>query len=418
MSSGKKTFAGSNVHDGVYEGELLDGDLDARGRFSFANGDVYEGEWLAGFRHGHGKLTYANKTVQVGEFIHDGASQFFHRGRLSYIDGDVLEGWWDYSQTYAGPAAAAPNAARAGLAAAAAAAIAAGRAVGIPEAAPSACLHLYQYVPWDNNFGDEAGIDIIKAAAGCKALTRGKTLLGLGSTLHHRPGILWGTGSMFYGTRYAPCHYDARAVRGPLTALRLRLKVNKTVFGDPGLLLPALLPSLRRRCAPTLALCVVPHRGDNAIFSTNASLTVVFRANASYADGVHAMTDCQFVVSSSLHGIIFAEALGIPARWIQISGSGSSKTEGKFKYCDYYGGSRNDLLGAQSCLRGEGPYRAAQSLQEALALGAVPPMHSYEPGALLTAFPHDLISGCPRDPDCKLSLDAAQRIGRTRGCVQ
>jgi hypothetical protein len=39
------------------------------------------------------------------------------------------------------------------------------------------------------------------------------------------------------------------------------------------------------------------------------------------------LLDCGLVLSSSLHGLIFAEAFGVPARWLQLRGSAHS--EGK-----------------------------------------------------------------------------------------
>jgi len=39
------------------------------------------------------------------------------------------------------------------------------------------------------------------------------------------------------------------------------------------------------------------------------------------------LLDCGLVLSSSLHGLIFAEAFGVPARWLQLRGS--ARSEGK-----------------------------------------------------------------------------------------
>jgi len=50
------------------------------------------------------------------------------------------------------------------------------------------------------------------------------------------------------------------------------------------------------------------------------------------------LLDCGLVLSSSLHGLIFAEAFGVPARWLQLRGSAHS--EGWFKYVDYFSGTR------------------------------------------------------------------------------
>ena len=60
---------------------------------------------------------------------------------------------------------------------------------------------------------------------------------------------------------------------------------------------------------------------------------------------LEALLPCQLVISSSLHGIIFAEAFGIPARWLAPRDvahleRSSYVTEGWFKYVDYYASTR------------------------------------------------------------------------------
>jgi pyruvyltransferase len=86
------------------------------------------------------------------------------------------------------------------------------------------------------------------------------------------------------------------------------------------------------------------------------------------------------VVSASLHGVILAEAYGIPAVLLQAGG-----TETRFKYDDYYAGT------------GRTDYRVARSVDEALALGAGAPLPDVAPIAtrLLRAFPYDLWDAPP-----------------------
>jgi pyruvyltransferase len=78
-----------------------------------------------------------------------------------------------------------------------------------------------------------------------------------------------------------------------------------------------------------------------------------------------------FVTGSSLHAIVIAESLGIPARLI------TSGAEPAFKYDDYFQGS------------GRAGFEPAGSVKEALALGGEPPI-SWDSGTLLGAFPADL----------------------------
>ena len=60
---------------------------------------------------------------------------------------------------------------------------------------------------------------------------------------------------------------------------------------------------------------------------------------------LEALLPCELVISSSLHGIIFAEAFRIPARWLAPRDEAhleksSYVTEGWFKYVDYYASTR------------------------------------------------------------------------------
>jgi hypothetical protein len=50
---------------------------------------------------------------------------------------------------------------------------------------------------------------------------------------------------------------------------------------------------------------------------------------------IEAIRMCDYVVSTSLHGVIVADALGIPSKWFQFNASLTQKTEGSFKYHDY-----------------------------------------------------------------------------------
>jgi pyruvyltransferase len=83
------------------------------------------------------------------------------------------------------------------------------------------------------------------------------------------------------------------------------------------------------------------------------------------------------VVASSLHGVVVAEAFGVPARFVRLS-----ETESLLKYEDY-------LLGTG---RTDEPF--AKSIDEALDMGGMPPPR-FDAEGLMAAFPFDLWSGGP-----------------------
>lgn len=87
---------------------------------------------------------------------------------------------------------------------------------------------------------------------------------------------------------------------------------------------------------------------------------------------VEQIVGADLVLASSLHGVVIAEAFGIPARHVRLT-----ETEPPFKYDDYARGT------------GRSGIDSANSVAEALEMGGAPPI-SFDPQALLATFPHDL----------------------------
>lgn len=146
----------------------------------------------------------------------------------------------------------------------------------------------------------------------------------------------WGTGLIrpdFEGQiRLAKVH----ATRGPLTAEILAAHGIEcsTVFGDPGLLAPNFVKvDLSKR----YALAVVPHYvdlldGERLARELSAEIVPVSEPIEAFIQRIAA---AERVYSSSLHGLICAEALGIPAYWIRFS---DNLIGGSFKFHDYLAG--------------------------------------------------------------------------------
>mmetsp|Transcript_15013 Transcript_15013/g.30973 ORF Transcript_15013/g.30973 Transcript_15013/m.30973 type:complete len:146 (-) Transcript_15013:1095-1532(-) len=49
-----------------------------------------------------------------------------------------------------------------------------------------------------------------------------------------------------------------------------------------------------------------------------------------------ALTRCRAISSASLHGLIFAEAYGIPWSWVQLALNNDKTAEGRMKYEDFF----------------------------------------------------------------------------------
>jgi pyruvyltransferase len=201
------------------------------------------------------------------------------------------------------------------------------------------------------NFGDWLSPAICEALSGRRveyAPVARCDLVAVGSLFERLPrGYLgrrldvWGTGSL---DRAQPARLRHRfhALRGPLTAGLVRGQPAH-VFGDPGLLAELLVPSARAivKSAP---LGIVPHYKDArraAVRDMAARIpgAKVIDVLEPPLRVIEAIAGCRRVASSSLHGLVVAEALGVPARWLQLS---DAVRGGGWKFRDYYLGTGRD----------------------------------------------------------------------------
>ncbi|MEV8268529.1 polysaccharide pyruvyl transferase family protein [Microbacterium sp. NPDC076911] len=228
-----------------------------------------------------------------------------------------------------------------------------------------------------NNFGDLIGpvlVDRILADAGLVQPRRTHRLVAVGSIMKlTRPGdTVWGSGvngkSMDVGA--APA-LDVRAVRGPKTRESLEAVGCRVpeVYGDPGLLWSRFWPrdTYLRDGASLEPVGIVPNFHDRSTLTGENVIDPIGDPHAV----IGRIARSSFVCGSSLHGIVIAEAFGIPARLIR------SRHEPPFKYDDYYAGT------------GRSEYAVATSVGEAISMGGErPPIFDGE--QLLVAFPADL----------------------------
>ena len=129
------------------------------------------------------------------------------------------------------------------------------------------------------------------------------------------PGaIVWGTGLMWRDEPLSPAA-TWLAVRGPLTRARALAcgAACPPVWGDPALLLPRLLaPASGPRCG----IGFVPHFSDRLRLGDGwaaARALTLIDIQGDVESVVRAITSCEWVLSSSLHGLVVAHAYGIPA---------------------------------------------------------------------------------------------------------
>ncbi len=204
------------------------------------------------------------------------------------------------------------------------------------------------------NFGDEMTPMVVSRVLGVPVQwspTSRARLLAVGSILEFyakRSAVgaaVWGT-----GLRSGDLSDDARArllgsvgkiiaVRGPLTRHALGLADDHPI-GDPGVLAPAIVSQQARTRSGRLYL---PHfrswatadgRRHLALASSHGWEIVPPAAPPEVV--LERIAHADFVLSSSLHGIVVAHSYGVPVRWIGIPGSHGALREPDFKYRDYF----------------------------------------------------------------------------------
>jgi len=181
-----------------------------------------------------------------------------------------------------------------------------------------------------NNIGDAVGPDLVSHLAGRPTLyssdaTRPR-LFAIGSILGSvdANALVWGSGLM--DPDQSPSQLAASnvfALRGKPTYARLRevgINVPDVPLGDPGILVPALFDTSGPK---RYRLGVIAHYADRQhptvqrLRNKEGVLDIDVRQRPEVF--FRALGSCEAIVSSSLHGLIFAEALGIPNLWIKLS---------------------------------------------------------------------------------------------------
>lgn len=190
---------------------------------------------------------------------------------------------------------------------------------------------------WDcynSNFGDMLTRELCLRFAGVDpdwAEAAEADLVMVGSVLEAVPdgwtGTVLGSGLMFSDSRRDLSQARVLALRGRLTAERTGVFPN--VFADPGLLAGLLLG---RRPEPEFEVGVIRHYIDPRGVPSDwkvAALDIDVLAGVDQV--VAAAARCRRIISSSLHGLILADSLGIENWWDphrEVLGDG-------FKFRDY-----------------------------------------------------------------------------------
>ncbi len=195
--------------------------------------------------------------------------------------------------------------------------------------------------------------------------------------LGHQDAVIWGSGILksepegFLWKRTKYRKLDIRCVRGPETKRRLEengYDVSRCVFGDPGVLMPFIYQPKEGKKKD---YCVILHMAVNESYDNQVDILP-----EDWQKTIDEIYNSKLVISSSLHGIILAEAYGIPAILLD-----KLEFSDLFKYNDYYYST------------GRSEYPVCKTVEEALQqpVPEVPDLTQLQKN-LLESFPVDLWS--------------------------
>lgn len=211
-------------------------------------------------------------------------------------------------------------------------------------------MRLYWSAAGDHraNFGDQLSPLLIESLFGRRVKFSGianADIVSTGSLIdaleaadnHMRPWI-WGSGYIESGPRWQGPPVRLAAVRGALSQSRVEHLTGKSIaLGDPAILVDVAYPALRD-VPKRFDVSIVPHFIDadadavRWVRDTHPEFHII-NVLAPAHQVLAQIAESRVVLSSSLHGLICADALGVPNQWTPMS---QNVTGGSYKFRDYY----------------------------------------------------------------------------------
>lgn len=200
------------------------------------------------------------------------------------------------------------------------------------------------------NFGDYLSPLLIERFSGRKveyAPVQNADLMAVGSILGRerkakhwwggrRRLHIWGAGTGSEQARYSGHHYY-HAVRGSLTLDQIENAPSNIALGDPGLLAPWVLDRTGVKLAKKIRVGIIPHYADQtepAVAELVAGIpgSKIIDVFSPVHQVLEEIASCDFVLSSSMHGLIVADSFSVPNHWLLLSRGRISE----YKFADYY----------------------------------------------------------------------------------
>lgn len=202
---------------------------------------------------------------------------------------------------------------------------------------------------WSKNYGDALNVPLLNGLYGSNyfesfftSSKKNEELFMIGSIIHRskKDTIIWGSGCINSDFKIKNKPKKVYAVRGPLT--RNVLIENgiecPEIYGDPALLLPLLYnPKVIKK----YKFGILPHYVDvnhKTVRKFKERDDVLFiNIQVGYQNWenlIDQINQCEFILTSSLHGVILSDVYNVPNLWVKFSegvfGNG-------FKFQDYFG---------------------------------------------------------------------------------
>lgn len=206
--------------------------------------------------------------------------------------------------------------------------------------------------PEDYNFGDDLNLFLVELLTGRKVIpyvysisSRIKNKINylcIGSIicqLTNEKSIIWGSGVLSPTDELPKKPLKVAAVRGPLTRdFLLKNGVDcPEIYGDPALLLSRFYQP--NESNKKYRMGIIPHYVDknhpslDVYRDADDILVLDVQQYGSFKSFINKLCSCQFIASSSLHGLILSDSYSIPNVWVQFS---NKIIGGRFKFEDYF----------------------------------------------------------------------------------
>lgn len=193
-----------------------------------------------------------------------------------------------------------------------------------------------------HNFGDEINVFLVERISNKKVkhiipkYFLNQHFLCIGSILEKisKDSIVWGSGFIDENSSVKKPK-KIYAVRGPKT--RDKFLSNNIecpeIYGDPALLLPRYFtPSFQKK----YNIGVIPHYKDKSLvrnLEVFNDVKIIDIQQIDYLNFIEELSQCEVIISSSLHGLIVSDAYGIDNVWVKFS---ENVIGNDFKFYDYF----------------------------------------------------------------------------------